>query len=82
MYALEGMLLNYATKQSLDEIRTDIEGKASIEQINIMSNENATIKKDVGKFATSNEMRSRFDVITKDMTKKMMDRITKEEFKK
>jgi len=47
-----------------------------------MSNENATIKKDVGKFATSNEMRSRFDVITKDITKRMMDRITKEEFKK
>lgn len=47
------MLLNYATKVSLDEIRDDIDGKASIEMLNIMQNENDSIKKDVNKFATS-----------------------------
>jgi hypothetical protein len=47
------MLLNYATKDSLNDIRNDIDGKASIEMLNVMQNENDSIKQDVNKFATS-----------------------------
>lgn len=52
IYNLEKAMTIYATKQRVEELENDLRDKASIEQLNIMSTENESIKKNVNKFAS------------------------------
>lgn len=53
-------MLNYANKALVDELRDELQNKASVEQINVIASENASIMKDVNNFATTKEVSSRF----------------------
>ena len=80
MFQVNEKFYEYALKESLKEIRDDLQDKASREELELMSAQNDSIKENVGKFITAKEVTGRIDIIYENIGKKLEIRPTMDVF--